>query len=109
MAKVETILALRFVLAEKVYPLQPELVRNDTKTAQLVHRYVQKVQSETHEWWRKKATERSRLEDELLDSRFALEPLFNISEDTLRKYIAELWKIGEFTGDVCFRSVKSKE
>ena len=84
------------LLGTKIYSINPSLIRNDTKAAQFVVSYVNTVVDLNRNWLKQKAGTRTRLQEETLQTMFITESLRGLSEDTLRKYIAELWEQNAF-------------
>lgn len=79
--------SLRSLLVKRIYPADVRLVRNDSKTANLVHDYVNSIADQVN-------SERDTSEMKLSKAQelmFTIRPLVGLSESTIRKYIAELW------------------
>jgi hypothetical protein len=84
--------SLRSILLHKIYRANIGLVRNDSKAAKLVVDFVTRVSEQVYD---EQETEELTL-DAAREILFQVEPLVALSEGTVRKYIAELWK-DEFT------------
>lgn len=107
MANQETLEALANVLSQKIYPAEPELVRNDARTARLVLNFVQELKDLEEQLWEKFP----RLSDSqfrILETTSRVRPLTELSESTLRKYISLLWKKKAFDSHLSFGQVKKK-
>lgn len=80
--------SLRALLFKKIYAAQPRLIRNDAKTAELVFKFVRAVESTFVS-----GIDGAELSwEDARELRFTIEPLLSLSEQTIRKYIAVLWR-----------------
>ena len=104
-SRAETLEALRFVLIEKIYPTKPILMRNDTEAASIVVQYVAAIWSE-HYNSRGLNQDRTRFQNEARTAYFIIYPLIQLAQDTIRKYITELWRTGAFLDHLQFGKVK---
>jgi hypothetical protein len=109
MSKHEVMEQLLFVLSQKIYPIQPALIRNDTKAARIVANYVSTISQLNVNWWDAKSGRRSRLQNETLASSWKTETLKSLSDETIRKYIAELWREDAFADLISFRVVNDTD
>ncbi len=96
--------ALKFVLLEKIYPVSPSLMRNDTKASVLVEDYVFQM---IEIYWSSihirpgKLTE---LQVEAVNAYFSITPLEGISSESIRKYIRLLWQSGAIEDCIFFKT-----
>ena len=109
LSKHEVMEQLLFVLSQKIYPTQPALIRNDTKAARIVANYVNTISQLNVNWWKAKSGSRSRLQNETLVSSLKTETLKSLSDETIRKYIAELWREDAFADLISFRVVNDTD
>jgi len=105
MSSDDTYDALMFVLIEKVYPMRPELLRNDSKTAALVEEYVFQMSGVYRKSRRLNPDRRTHFQDEAHSVYYRIFPLEYLSSESLRKYIRQLWKTGAISEYITFRSV----
>lgn len=87
-------LSLRAVLLELIYPMDSALLRNDSRTAKLLFDYVAKVSKQIEAGV--DTEDLSLLAAKTLWSQMA--PLDGLSQQTLRKYISEIWSDDCYTG-----------
>ncbi|AVW90646.1 hypothetical protein [Celeribacter baekdonensis] len=104
MGKHDSVLqALRFVLCEKVYPRRLDLMRNDTRAAEVVESYVSIISEFYAGAYFKNPAKRTPFERNAYNVFWKIRPLNGLSKDTLRKYIAELWAKGAFDQKILFK------
>jgi hypothetical protein len=107
-SRAETREALLFILVEKIYPRKPILMRNDTLAASLVVQYVSIMISEFLSSQGLNQN-RTRFQEEARSAYYQIFPLENLQEETIRKYIAELWRSEAFSNYLEFKNVKTYE
>lgn len=95
-----------FVLCEKIYPIRPELVRNDKQTAQIVFSYVQSMSHAYHSIDRTRRGHLTQIQEDALNVYLEIYHLEDTQAETIRKYISKLWAHDAFDGRLEFRKVK---
>lgn len=93
MADWRTLNCLRTVLVEVIYPKDMALCRNDAKAAKRVHDYVFSVEEEylrerNESWIGRGRVDRDSYERDYL----RVEPLVGMSQQSIRKYVALVWR-----------------
>lgn len=87
--------ALLFVLLEKICPRWPQLIRNDTKAAEIVEAYVHQMTNIYAQSKNIRTSKWRRIDNEASHVYFSIYPLEKISAESLRNYIRLLWKTTE--------------
>lgn len=80
-------------------------MRNDTLAASLVVQYVE-IMLEEYYFSRRLNQNRTRFQEQARDAYFKIDSLEGLTEDTVRKYIAELWRSDAFVQGIKFEIVK---
>ncbi len=93
MAAFSTLHALETLLLTQIYPTDMNLCRSDSQTAKLVFAYVESV-NQRYQRQQKNLDLRahSKAEDALELSYRRVLPLIGLSQQTIRKYVAETWQ-----------------
>lgn len=94
------------LLCERIYPRHPELVRNDSRAARIVERYIDMLRSEyAHHRGNNKRTYN---QHELVGLWYNYADLDGLGEEALRKHIRFLWESGSLVGRIEFVPVNTK-
>jgi hypothetical protein len=96
----QTLEELRLLLLKKFYPMQIGLVRNDKATAEMVVKYVAVMSRARDESRHKIPQDWSSFELEAIVNNVNFSSLRNLTSDTVRKYISELWASGSFRDNI---------
>jgi len=95
--------ALKFILCEKIYPMRPDLIRNDSQTALIVMKYVVEIAQTYYGRNRTNRRSWSTLQEESAFLYDQILPLEELRMTTVRKYISQLWKSRDLHEFLTFR------
>ncbi len=87
--------ALLKLLSEKVYRVEPALVRNDSRASKIVSSFVSNTDQINKILWLKFSRDEISHEEYQCDKDM-YDALAGLSEESLRKYIRKLWQLGRF-------------
>ncbi len=86
--------------------MRPELIRNDSLTAQIVVSYVQSMLHAYHSITWKSRFHLTQIQEDALNAYNEIYHLEGSQPETIRKYISKLWAHDAFAGRLKFRKVK---
>lgn len=102
MGKTETLDTLFLILNHKVYAIDPSLIRNDSKAAKRVVALVDDVSERVELVHQKRWDLQSNYDRQMALLHESTSLLEGLTLDTIRKYIAELWKAEKFNRSIRF-------
>ncbi len=96
------------LLCNEIYPRYPEMVRNDSKTAKIIHGYLAGMSSYYHEHGRKNPSKLTPNQFRAVYIGLHYLDLAALGPESLRKHIRYLWSSGQLPDRLKFRHVKPR-
>lgn len=94
------------LLCERIYPRYPQLVRNDAKTARIVHAYLAEIEAYYQKNLRENPSKIDEEQGEAIALAIIYSALVGLGVEALRKHIWGLWSSGQLPARLRFDVVK---